>query len=153
MTDNIEQDLVGDMSTGQPQGESPVPAPTANTAFGSVQAFRDIRRELTEDDLKHPGVQKLILDRLDAALARCELLASFESRFHDKDKRVAVLEEKIKRGVALDIAWGAGVSIGLTLVALAPVMWDFQPAWIGRISLVLGALLIAGGIAIRAVLK
>ena len=147
------QDLSGAASVGKPQGESPVPAPTANTAFGIVQAFREIRRELTEEDLKHPGVQKLILDRLDAALAQCALLSSFESRYYDRDKRVAVLEEKDKKRLALDIAWTVGVSVGLAFVALAPVVWGAEPTWVGRVFLAVGLILIIGGIAVRVVLR
>jgi hypothetical protein len=145
------------VSPGQPQ-ESPniqtsAVAPPANTSSGSVQAFREIRRELSEKELASPGVYKLILDRLDGALAQCERLASFEGRFHEKDKRVEVLEEKLSKRTALDLAWGAGISIGLALVSLAPVVWDTQPSWIRVVFLVVGALLIVAGIAIRVILK
>lgn len=137
------------MSAGQPQGQSPVPPASANTSYGSVAAFRAIRRELSEADMAHPGVQRLMLDRLDAALAQCERLSSFEGRYHDADKQVGVLEEKLKKRLGLDLAWGVGVAVGLTFVTLAPVAWGGKPDWVGPVFLVLGALLIAGGIAIR----
>ncbi|HEX8754858.1 MAG TPA: hypothetical protein VF745_00855 [Steroidobacteraceae bacterium] len=109
-TSQTSIELTAPGSIGQPQGVA-AQAPTANTPSGSVQAFRDIRRELTEADLATPGVQKLVLNQLDAALARCDVLSSFETRFHDRDKRVEVLEERLRKRLGVDIAWGTGVSL------------------------------------------
>jgi hypothetical protein len=115
----------------------------ANTASGRVAAFRDIRRQLDPADLAHPGVQKLLLDEYDRALDECERLRAFETQFHDKDKRVEVLEEKLRKRLALDIAWGAGLAVGTTLITLAS---DWR--W-GAV----GAALVLGAIAVRVVLK
>jgi hypothetical protein len=139
------------LSPGQPQ-EVAVQPPTANTASGSQQAFRDIRRELAEADLANPGVQRLILNELDTALARIEVLTGFESRYHDRDKQAAVLEEKLKRRLAVDIAWTAGISLGVAFVTLAPVVWETPPTWVHTVFLAFGAILIVGGIAVRVVL-
>lgn len=162
MTEPTEKTITADplelesvVSPGQPQGGTAQSggAASANTSSGSVQAFREIRRELTVAELSNSGVHKLILDRLDGALALSERLSSFETRFHEKDKQVDILQEKLKKRVGLDLAWGAGVSIGLALVTLAPAVWNVQPSWIGTVFLAIGVLLIAGGIAIRVLLQ
>ncbi len=140
-------------SSGELQAGPVTQTPTANTASGAVQAFRDIRRELSEAELSNPGVQRLILDRLDSALARCDALSGFESRFHERDKRVEVLEERLRKRVALDIAWSGGLSIGLALLTLTPVVWHLHPHWIRDIFLAIGALLFILAIAMRVVLK
>jgi hypothetical protein len=137
------------ISPGQPQPAAPAPPATANNASGVVQAFRDIRRELTPEELSSPGVQKLILDRLDSALAQCEKLSSYESRFHEKDKRVDVLEEQLKPQKALDIAFAVGLAVGPALVTLAPVTWDAHPTWIGKVFLIAGLILTVSAIAIK----
>lgn len=141
-------------SAGQPQGVAPgPPAPsTANTTSGTVQAFRDIRRELTPEELTHPGVQKLILNSLDNALALNEKLSSYEVRFHEKDKQVDVLQERLKPQTALDLAFTAGLAIGLAFVGFATVAWDGTPKWVGPVFLVSGLLLTAGAIALKWIL-
>jgi hypothetical protein len=142
-------------TSGKPQDVSgtPAPPPAANVASGSVQALRDLRRELTEDDLRNPGVVKLILDRLDAALTRCGVLEAFQERFHESDKEVAVLSERVRSRIALDIAWGAGVAIGAMCVGLAPGLWAGMPTWAGPVVLSVGVALIALGVTVRAVLR
>ena len=53
------------------------------------------------NDLKSPGVQKMLLDELERADAECEGLQSYASRFHDADKRAAVLEETRSCGIMM----------------------------------------------------
>jgi|HubBroStandDraft_1064217.scaffolds.fasta_scaffold79981_3 hypothetical protein len=143
------------VTAGKPQDVSgtPAPQPAANVVSGSVQALRDLRRELTEDDLKNPGVVKLILDRLDAALTRCAGLETYRERFHEADKEVAVLSERTRSRTALDIAWGGGVAVGAMCVGLAPGLWSGMPTWAGPVVLAVGIALIALGVTVRAALR
>lgn len=129
-------------------------AVTSTASSGAVQAFRDIRRELTTEELSNAGVQKLILNTLDSTLARCEALASFETRFHERDKEVAILEEKLSKRLALDIAWTTGVAVGLALVTtVASVPPESMPSWLRIPLIALGTIFIVGGIAVRVVLR
>ena len=138
-------------SAPSPQGEelaqslSPAPEPTPSTS--RRQALRQIRRELTDSELSSPGVQKLILDDLERAENECDVLSAYVTRFHDADKRAAVLEEKLHTNRAIDIAFGVGLTIGGTLIGLASSLWDKQPY--GYLSLVIGLFLALGAAGVR----
>src|SRR2546430_14984226 len=94
---------------GQAAGELlPVAVPTTEGTppSGRRQAFRDLRRELTPDDLKNPGVHKMLLDQLDRADADCERLGGYVERFHEADKRAAVLGERGRTQTTIEILFG-----------------------------------------------
>jgi hypothetical protein len=106
------------------------------------QAFRDIRRQLSEQDLSSTGVQKLLLDELERAEARCEVLNGYVERFHMADKRAAILEEQNRTVVALEIIFAVGIGVGCAIIGLAPLFWADQPK--GYLALAIGVVLIVG---------
>lgn len=55
-------------------------------AAGRRSSFRDIRRQLTEEELKQTGVQKLVIEDFERAEMECEALRSYVDRFHEADK-------------------------------------------------------------------
>lgn len=118
---------------------------------GRRQALRDLRRELTDEDLSHPGVQKLILDELERADAECDTLSIYVDRFHEADKRAAVLDEKLRTQTALDVFFGVGVGLGGAIMGLAPQFWQHQPN--GALALVVGLCLIFGAAAGKVIRK
>lgn len=111
-------------------------------ATGKRQAFRDIRRQIEEEDLGSPGVQKMLLDDLERAESECEILQGYIERYHEADKRSAVLEERLRTQTAVEIFFGVGVGLGGTILGLAPVFWDTQPQ--GALALVVGLILVIG---------
>jgi hypothetical protein len=119
---------------------SATPSTVATT--GKRQAFRQIRRELKEGDLASSGVQKLLLEELERADAECEILKGYIQRYHDADKRAAVLEEKLRAQTAFEILFGVGVGLGCGIVGLAPLFWDTSSK--GPITLGVGILLVLG---------
>lgn len=114
----------------------------ATPASGGRQAFRDIRRQLSDDDLATPGVQKLLLDELERAEAQCEMLSGYIERYYDAEKRAAVLAEKLRPRSALEIAIAVGIGVGGTIVGLSPLFWKDQPR--GWLALALGLILMIG---------
>jgi hypothetical protein len=122
---------------------------TAVATTGKRQAFRDIRRQLQEQELSSPGVQKLLLEELETADAKCDVLEGYVERFHEADKRAAVLQEKLTTQTAFDILFGAGVGLGCAIMGLAPLFWDGSIK--GPITLGVGFLLVAGTTAARIV--
>jgi hypothetical protein len=122
---------------------------SAIATTGKRQAFRDIRRELQEQELSSPGVQKLLLEELENADARCEILEAYVERFHEADKRAAVLEEKLRTQTAFDILFVVVVGLGCAIVGLTPLFWDTTSK--GPITLVVGLLLVAGATGARIV--
>lgn len=118
-------------------------------ASGRRQAFRDIRRQLTDEDLANPGVQRIILDELERADEQCEVLQTYVNRFHDADKRAAILEVSARNQRAIDVFFGVGVGLGGTLMGLAASVW--QEGWLGLIVLAVGIVLVLGAVVARAV--
>src|SRR6266478_2139713 len=80
-------------SSGAPTTGITVEAPVVEAvpSSGRRQAFKYIRRQLTEADLASSGVQKMLLEELQLAEDRCDTLESYIERFHEADKRSAVL--------------------------------------------------------------
>ena len=115
--------------------DQPSVAPT-----GKRQAFRDLRRQLTDDELSGPGVQKLILDELEQSEAECEVLQGYIQRYHEADKRAAVLEERTKTARVIEILHGAMLALGGAIIGLTPVFWPNR--LLTFLTLSLGSLLV-----------
>jgi hypothetical protein len=104
---------------------------------------------LSDDNLASKGVQKLLLDELERAEDEREILQGYIERYHEDDKRSAVLEERIRSVKAIDIMFGIGVALGGAIIGLAPTFWNEQPK--GWVSIVIGGLFIAGASIARVV--
>jgi len=129
-----------------------VPVTTSDEATpstGKRQALRDLRRELTDSDLASSGVQKMLLHAVDAADAECEVLTGYRTRFHEADKRAAVLEEKLRTQTAIEVAFGVGLGLGCAIIGLTPLFWTEQP--LGYITLGIGLLLALGASIVRVI--
>jgi len=127
-------------SKGSSGSSGAAPASVATT--GKREAFKNIRRQLQEEELTSPGVQKLILEQLEIADERCELLEAYVDRFHAADKRAAVLQEQLRTQTALEVFFGVGVGMGCAIIGLAPLFWDTTSK--GPIVLAVGILLVLG---------
>jgi hypothetical protein len=149
---NSAPELAAAVSTGQSASESGLlltqPAATLPPS-GRRPAFREIKRQLSEEDLSSPGVQKLLLDDLERAETECEILQGYIERYHEADKRSAVFEERIRSVTAIDIMFGVGVGLGGTIMGLSPTFWADQPK--GLIVLIIGGLLVVGASIARVV--
>jgi len=142
---NSSGDAATEAPRDRPATTPQAPAEAAATTVaptGRRQAFRDIRRQLTDADLVTPGVQKLVLDELERADSECEQLRGYLERYYEAEKRAAILEEKLKPSRAIDLFFGVGVGIGSAIMGLAPTFWSTQPQ--GLLCLALGAALIIG---------
>ena len=109
----------------------------------ALQAFRRIPRELTEEELANPAVQKLLVGNLDRLETEKEEYRLYMERFHEADKKVAVLEEKGKTKLALEILSGTCLTCGGLAIGQINALWP-QP--LGWIAVVLGLVLLGGGI-------
>jgi len=110
-----------------------------------------MRRELTDEELGTSAVQKLLMDELERLEAECGASKIFETKYHERDKDAVLFEEKLKRNVSSDVFFGGSLTIGAALMTYSSSLWSLPPA--GWIILVLGALLMASGIAARVILK
>ena len=92
-----------------------------------------LNRQLTEDDLKSPGVRKLLLGQLDEYETCKNKLSKTMENFHIKDKETAVLAEKLRSYVCFDWIYTSLLSVGSILIGY----YASQPSQ-GKILLGLG---------------
>ena len=117
--------------------------------------FRDLSRKLSPEELRGTGTQKMILDLLDQLQDENEELKEFKEKFHERDKDVAVLRERLKKSTAQDIVIGATLAGGALVLDYLPslLLSTGLPSPSGWIALVVGGLFSCGITSGMAVLK
>lgn len=113
------------------------------------KAFSKLRRELSDEDLSHPGAQKLLLDRLDDLEQNVSLLTEYQSRFYNSDKECAVLNEKIRASLSIEVSFAFLLTIGSLMIGVSPSFWDGSIK--GPSLLILGGISMIGGILTRVI--
>jgi hypothetical protein len=113
------------------------------------RSFSKLPRELSEKELTSPAVQKMLVDEIERLEAECDDFSSYRPKFHDADKRAAVLEEKFKGKISADILQTGCLTVGAAALGYAPSISTEQPsAWMVAIF---GVVLLVAGIAAKAV--
>ena len=82
----------------------------------------------------------MLLDWLDRLEEENLELKEIEERFHESEKDVAVLRERMTKSIARDIMLAAGS----LLLGLSPSFWAVQPT--GTISVIIGGALVAASV-------
>ncbi|OHX34409.1 hypothetical protein BJL95_17220 [Methylomonas sp. LWB] len=113
------------------------------------RALRNIRRELSDDELSSPAVQRMLIDDLERLEKEKFELSEFRGKFYDADKKSAILEEKIKSSTSQEVIFSVCLTVGSASLGYAPSVWTTQPT--GYISIAFGIILIIGGIASKVV--
>jgi hypothetical protein len=121
---------------------SPQPIPSV-ASTGKRQAFQDLKRNLTEAELSNPGTQKLILEMLSNVEDDRDECKAYVSRFHEADKRVGILTEKLRANNLIEIMFTIGFGAGCAIVGLSTYFWSSANLY-GQLCLAVGTLL-AGG--------
>ena len=114
----------------------------------SKGAFSKINRELTEEDLKSPGTQRLILNELDK-YEQCKVeLDFYREQYYERSSDCKVYEEKLKSNTTNEVASGFLLAFGPSLITLTPSIVDKNGEWyyLSTIVLIIGIILLAGGI-------
>ena len=143
--------MSGDMFDREPTEEptedhtGAEPKPTAK----GRQSLSKIRRELSDEELLSPAVQRMLVDEIERLERENADLSEFRTRFHSMDKKAVLLEERAKKSLSGEIVFGACLTIGAAAIGYAPAAWSSQPS--GWLSLIFGTLLVAGGIVSRVV--
>jgi hypothetical protein len=112
-------------------------------------SFRQVRRELTEEELSSPAAQRFLLDELDRLDKEVDDLKSIREQFHAADKRADVLEQRLQRHTALEILSSGALLAGALALGYAPRVWDTGAT--GPMLVALGVILIAAGIWAKAI--
>ena len=127
-------------------GSKPV---TAEEAPKTHRAFSRLKRELGEEDLASPGVQKLLLDYVAQSDEEVATLKSFRDKYYEADKRNAVLMEKGKVHRVSEVISTGNVALGAVALVYAPSFWDKQPT--AGIALAIGIGLTTIGIVAKVI--
>lgn len=104
--------------------------------------YTNIKRELSEDELKSPAVQKLLLNEHDKLEQRIAELEGYVERFHYVDKLRGILEEKLKTANSYEILYSFCLAAGSALAGISGIFWENK----GSLLLIGGFSLILGGI-------
>lgn len=142
---------------GQVTGEpvSPTTASPTVAPTGRRESLRNVGRRLSDEEMRSPGAVKLITEQWENAEIECESLKPYVQLFYQADKAAAVLQERlttaIKIGTKIEIGYGVGVGVGGLIAGLAPLFWSERGWILGWVCFIVGVVLVAGGIAIRAV--
>lgn len=107
------------------------------------KSLSHVRRELNEEELASPAVQRLLVEEIERLERDSTELRSFVHRFHEADKRASILEEKTKKHRELEVLHSVTVAVGSALLGYAPNVWAHQPS--GWLSLLFGSSLVLGG--------
>lgn len=142
--DEIIQDLISPDSNDKVQNAMP--------KTGSRFALRNVRKQLTDDELAQTGTQKLLLDMLEESECEKANFKEYISKYHESDKNVAILNEKLITNKALDIFFGVGIGLGGAIFGLAPFFWSDNSLY-GIICICIGLCLIIGSCIGRALKK
>jgi hypothetical protein len=126
-----------------PAEEQPPTAPKGRRSLSRVT------RELTEQELKNPGVLKLIIEDNERLERDRGELIDYRDRFYSAREEIANLKGRLKQSVAFEILSSACLVGGTAAMTCAKMLWEHQPA--GWITLAFGVILIAAGIVAKAV--
>ena len=113
------------------------------------RAFSRLRRELSDEELASPAVQRLLIDEIERLEKENFEAIEYRDRYHEADKKAAIVEEKLKTSVAQEVIFGVCLTVGSAALGYAPSVWSTQPT--GWISIAFGVVLIIGGIASKVV--
>lgn len=131
------QEAVGDLPQVVAKGTS------------SRKSFAKLRRELSDEELSSPAIQRMLIDEIERLDTERGELASFRIKFHESDKRAAILAERFKGKIAIEIIHVTCITVGAAALGYAPSVWQMVPtAWMIAIF---GLVLIVAGIAAKAV--
>jgi hypothetical protein len=120
----------------------PVEGATAPSA-GRRPSFRDLHRQLTDEEMKQSGVQKLLIEDIERMEADCDTLQDYVEKYYVADKQVGILTEKLRTETALDIITSVGWLAGGALMSLSYSLWSIT-TFKGVVVFVAGFVLAAG---------
>lgn len=117
-------------------------------------AFSNISLDITLDDLKEPGTQRLLVWHHEQLRQRNEALSIFQIKYYQNEQSLAELKAKSQSKKSYEILYGSLLIIGSALVGIGmPPLDEFVWTWHSTVNLILGLGLVAGGIYSRIVEK
>jgi hypothetical protein len=88
------------------------------------RAFSRLKRELSEEELSQPGVQKMLLALIEEAEETIGQLKSYQSKFHNADKELAIANGKLEVRKGQEILYLGATSAGALFFGYLPNVWS-----------------------------
>jgi len=119
-----------------------------------ISPYSNIQRSISEEDLKSPAIQRILLSEVDKLESKAFGLESslkasvsefnnLRDKFHLVDKDKSILDEKLKTNKAQEVLYSFCLTSGSIIIGLAKTVWE---QGLGGIFLALGLFLIIGGL-------
>ena len=117
----------------------------------SRKAFSNLALELTDEELKSSGVQKMLLADISRLESSSSSLENYKELYYTAEKARAILLEKQKTFVFSEVLYSVSLTLGAALMGLTPSISsaNFEP----NIILIIGFILIIGSIVAKVVKK
>lgn len=135
--------MVADQNLSDTEPATAEPAPDYPSK--GRRSFASVRRDLDNEELKSPGVQKMLLDDVERLEREVSELKGFRDQFYDEAKKCAVLSEKRKLYIGIEVVHAACLSIGSVAISYAIAFWSTEKSGSG-LALGGGVVLIAAAL-------
>jgi len=119
--------------------------PSAQTQNKNSDAYGNLPRGLTSDELLQTGTQKLILNDLSKAESKISELEPFREKYNNVFTEKCILEEKLAKTKRSEILYSFCITTGGLIIGLTKIFIDANGT-LAVIMIAIGALLILGGI-------
>ncbi|MCH2451068.1 MAG: hypothetical protein MK198_13100 [Gracilimonas sp.] len=113
------------------------------------RSLSNVKRELTEEELKSPAAQKLLVEELERVERERNELLDYRDNFYSVDKELSILQEKLNKNISIEVISSSCLAIGAAAIGLAPSIWEHEP--VGWYLVVFGGVLIIAGIVAKAI--
>src|SRR5579862_6456856 len=126
--------------------------PNVGTPNKSPDAYGNLVRGLTSEELSQTGTQKLILNDLSKAEAKVSELEPYRQKYYNVFTEKAILEEKLAKTKRAEILYSFCITSGGIIIGLAKIFLETNGK-LAAIMITIGALLIIGGILFKTTFK
>ena len=119
--------------------------PNVGTSNKNPDAYGNLVRGLTSEELSQTGTQKLILNDLSKAEAKVSELEPYREKYYNVFTEKSILEEKLAKTKRSEILYSFCITSGGIIIGLAKIFLETNGK-LAAIMITIGALLIIGGI-------
>ncbi|WP_175127813.1 hypothetical protein [Achromobacter piechaudii] len=144
--------VVGSLSDVEPEEPSAreTAVPVSKGTSGR-KSFSNLRRELSDEELSSPAIQRMLLDEIERLDSECGDLRVSRENFHRCDKRVGILEERFRTKVSLEIMHVTCFLLSGSAFGYAASNWTSPPTIVSVLALIFGGVLAIAGIVAKVV--
>ncbi|MCV9930209.1 hypothetical protein OIU83_21300 [Flavobacterium sp. LS1R49] len=118
----------------------------------SADAYGNLVRGLTSEELAQTGTQKLILNDLSKAEAKIKELEPFREKYQNVLNEKCILDEKLSKTKRAEILYSFCITSGGIIVGLAKIFLE-KDNTLAIIMLIIGVVLIIGGVLFKITYK